>query len=558
MPLTTALYTGLSGLTVNQVALDVIGNNISNANTTAFKSARAIFQPQFSETSSFGSPPGTTFGGSNPVQKGLGTLLGSVQRNFADGNIRPTGFNKDLAIQGDGMFIVEDSDRYYTRYGHFELNSAKDLITPEGRHLMGYGIDENFNIIEGQLQELRVPTGQLTIARATSNVDMKGVLNADGEFGTAGTILQSQALTNSGGGAVDGTTLLADLQDDGSQAFFDGTTLTFNGMRGERLQGERALDVTATSTVQDLIDFLVGGFGINTDLTLDYPGGGAITDLGGGEYSIEITGNVGTENGLAIGAGALQTDSPLVPGPLVFTANQDAIGESTFTSMTVYDSLGSPMELNLTYVYESAGNQGSTWRFYANSPDDTDGSTVLGSGIIQFDTAGQYLSSTNTTLAIDRDNTGAVTPLSITLNMTDIQGLIGLDDYLAVTNQDGMAAGTLEDFAIGRDGSIIGTFSNGTTRTLGQVALASFANAEGLIDLGNSTFIAGPNSGEAVIGAPKAAGNGEVIGGAVETSNVDISNEFINLIIASTGFSASGRVITMANQLLTELMSMIR
>jgi flagellar hook protein FlgE len=124
--------------------------------------------------------------------------------------------------------------------------------------------------------------------------------------------------------------------------------------------------------------------------------------------------------------------------------------------------------------------------------------------------------------------------------------------------QDGSIAGTLTDFSIGNDGIIVGTFTNGMTRTLGQIALATFNNYEGLIDMGGGTFKVGPNSGVAVITTPLANGGGEITAGALETSNVDISQEFINLIIASTGFSAASRVITTSNQLLTELLAVMR
>lgn len=556
MPLTTALFTGLSGLNVSQTALDVIGNNIANINTMAFKSSRALFAPQFSETPSFGTPPGATFGGTNPTQKGLGAVVGSIQRSFAAGNIQPTGLKTDLAIQGLGMFIVEGSQRVYTRNGSFQLNSQNYLTNTSGMFVMGYGVDANFNVVQGALQKLEIPMGLMTTAQATSKVELGGALRSSGEISTAGTTLRSQVFTEAGGGAVDGTTLLTDLRDGGNQAFFAGDTLTLEGQRGGRLQATKTLDITAATTVDDLVTFLEAGFGVNSHADLA-PAGGQIVAAGGG-YVIDLTGNVGAENALSLGTGGLTSSSTVVPGPLLFTETVPANGESVYTSVTVYDSLGNPLEMNLTFTLEARDNTTTTWRFFANSPQDTDLSSVLGSGVVVFDDTGKYLSSTNATLAIDRANQGVVTPLTINLDMSNVQGMTVLSGDVAAVYQDGSPAGTLNDFSVSADGTIVGTFSNGITRVLGQVALATFSNYEGLIDDGNGCYKAGPNSGVPVVGSPLQSGAGAVVGGALETSNVDISREFINMIIMSTGFSASSRVITTSNQLLTELLGMMR
>jgi len=555
MPLTTALFTGLSGLTANQTSLDVIGNNIANTNTIAFKSSRALFEPQAYETYSFGTPPGTIAGGSNPTQTGLGATISAIQRNFTGGNVTVTGVTGDMAIQGEGMFIVQDNERVYTRNGSFVLNAENDLVTADGKYLMGYGVDDAFNVTTGQLGQLSVPLGRMTTASATSNVFLGGSLRSDGEYATDGTIIETQAV-NIGGGVIDGTTLLTSLNDASGQVYASGTTLTFQGQRGQRLQAVKTLAITGATTVQEFLDLIVGGFGINTDPTLTPPGGATIASLGGGDYAIRIAGNYGTENSLAIGTGGLISSAGA--GNIIFTETQVANGESLYTSMTVYDSLGSPLELNVTLVLDSADNAGTTWRFFTNSPADTDQTTALGTGTVTFDTLGAYAGSTGATLTIDRMNTGAITPLTIQLNLTNMQGLTVTNSTASLLFQDGTMAGTLTDYSIADDGQIIGTFSNGMTRTLGQVALATFANYGGLVDTGGNYFSTGPNSGEAVVSAPQEGGAGNIIGAALETSNVDISGEFINMIIASTGFSAASRVITTANQLLTELLGTVR
>src|SRR3954454_22723643 len=119
MALTSALFTGLSGLNVNQTKLQVVGNNIANVNTVAFKSSRALFKPQFYITESGGSGPTAEFGGSNPDQRGLGAQIASIQKNFTAGAIEPTGKNTDMAIDGDGFFVVQGKTQQFTRDGSF-------------------------------------------------------------------------------------------------------------------------------------------------------------------------------------------------------------------------------------------------------------------------------------------------------------------------------------------------------------------------------------------------------------------------------------------------------
>ncbi|MEM1423919.1 MAG: flagellar hook-basal body complex protein, partial [Planctomycetota bacterium] len=126
---------------------------------------------------------------------------------------------------------------------------------------------------------------------------------------------------------------------------------------------------------------------------------------------------------------------------------------------------------------------------------------------------------------------------------------------LAATFQDGSPLGVLSSFAVGVDGTIVGGFTNGLTRTIGRVAIGSFTNPEGLIDAGENLFAVGPNSGTALITGPTEFGTGRIIGGALELSNVDLPNEFINMITTQTGYSASSRVITTADELLQQLIA---
>src|SRR5687768_14728419 len=156
MALTSALFTGLSGLDVNQARLSVVGNNIANTNTVAFKSSRALFKPQFYVTESGGTPPNGDFGGTNPNQRGLGAVVASIEKDFSNGAIEPTGKATDLAMDGDGFFVVRGDGQSYTRDGSFSLNAANQLVNTSGEYVQGYVADEEGNIRVGELNNVTI------------------------------------------------------------------------------------------------------------------------------------------------------------------------------------------------------------------------------------------------------------------------------------------------------------------------------------------------------------------------------------------------------------------
>jgi flagellar hook protein FlgE len=246
---------------------------------------------------------------------------------------------------------------------------------------------------------------------------------------------------------------------------------------------------------------------------------------------------------------------------MTFNETQAADGESSHTTFIVYDSLGTPLTLDVTMVLEQKTSAGTTWRFYATAADDTDTEFVIGTGLVNFDTDGQFIDSPQNGIVIDRQNSGAVSPLGIDLDFTRMNSL-ALDpssgSTIFMSYQDGFSTGTLIDYSVGQDGTITGTFTNGLNQVLGQVALATFANNAGLLARSDNVYFVGPNSGEARISAPLTLGAGKISSGSLELSNVDLSREFINLITSSTAFSASSRVISTSDQLLQELLLIAR
>ncbi|MFO0828872.1 MAG: flagellar hook-basal body complex protein [Phycisphaerales bacterium] len=582
MASTTAFFTGLSGLTANARRLDVIGNNIANVNTTAFKSNRLSFTPNFSRNFSLGTAPSAVSGGTNPGQIGLGVQATSTQRNFGNGAIGTTGVASDLAIEGDGFFIVDvGTSRYYTRDGEFLRNPANDLVTKTGGQVMGYGVDSSFNIVEGNLVPLNIPVGTMTLAEATRNVVLNGNMNAAGAVATSGSVHTSAAMFTDAGlttpinATTDLTTQDVYISDGagGSTLAFDSATnpktITISGVeKGGKDIGTKSFAFSATPvTGTDGNGVTMGDFTTWLDgvLGLDANNVGTASNLGGGATingsgQLVVTGNEGESQDLAIDTVDFTVSSPGagLGNPLSMTATSPANGESVRTSFVVYDSLGTALTIDVTMVLQSTTTSGgTTWEYLAESNDNDAASRLLGTGELTFDANGHFTGSSNSTFSVARTN-GAVDPLVVTMAFQSganaVSSLTDVTSNLAAVYQDGSAIGTLSNFSIGTDGVISGSFSNGLTRTIGQVALAKFTNSGGLVDAGNNFFQVGPNSGSALVTTPLQFGAGRIVGGALELSNVDLSQEFINMILASTGYSAASRVITTTDDLIKQLL----
>ena len=543
--------------------MDVIGNNVANVNTAGFRSSRVLFRTAFAQTLSIGTAPTGGLGGVNPMQVGLGTTVGTTTTNFSQGSIETTGVPSDLAVSGNGFFVVRDGSGrpYYTRDGSFNLGADQVLTNSLGMRVQGWMADDNFDITpSGTVGQIEIPLGSMRLALATQNVYLTGNLNSDGLVGTQGSLLSTQALVdNSTGLAATAGTLLTDLTDGGGVPFFAvGDALTLSGTKGARDLPASTFTVTAASTLggvdpsADMAAWLEAALGLNNSAGV--PGSAGIT-IDGVTGALAIEGNYGTANDLS---DVMISSSGAIARPFAVAKSQSADGESGFTPFMVYDSLGNEIDVSMTFAFESVTSTGNTWRWYAESPDDTDISRVVGSGTVTFDTNGTFLARSNDLVVIDRDNTGTQTPLSIAPDLEQITQLASDTSEVALTLQDGAPEGTLNEYAIGGNGIISGIFTNGLVADLAQIALATFANNQGLFAIGDNMFSPGPNAGAPQVGSPGSFGSGTLVSGALEQSNVDLANEFVNLIVTQTGYTANSRVISSSNDMLAELLNIIR
>jgi flagellar hook protein FlgE len=359
---------------------------------------------------------------------------------------------------------------------------------------------------------------------------------------------------------------------------FDGTSyvdlfqegvLQFTGSKG--IEGgldlaTKELTINSETTVLDLLNFMEEALGVQTvspdpDNPLSGNPGGFLS----GTSQLQFESNSGIHNELNISQNAFRLKLPdgSAPAiPMFFSSSQDATGTGSSSEMIVYDSLGIPLTVRLTTSLESTDGGVTTYRWYATSPDNQAAAgveTTVGTGLITFDGNGKFVSTTDSSVSIDRRSVASNSPVTLDLDFTQVTALSESSPRnVQMSSQDGFAAGTLSSFSITESGRIKGVYSNGVTRDLGQILMARFSNPGGLQQMGDNLWAEGVNSGEPLRDIPGSSGNGALTSGAVELSNTDIGQNLIDLILASTQYRGGTRVITSAQQLLDELLSLRR
>ncbi len=361
--------------------------------------------------------------------------------------------------------------------------------------------------------------------------------------------------------------------------FFQAGTLTFTAEKDGVSLEPKTLEITGDPTVPggpgtsvlELIEFIRDATGIDTESdvpSVPFPTAGNVTINNG---QIVITSNLGEENAVNIPLTGFRLQptgqASTSTLPITFSETQQANGPGTSTELTVFDSLGLPLSVRITSVLESTTPNSTVYRWYASSADNEPlggVSTVVGDGLLEFDSNGDLVAATQDRISIQRNTTASESPLEVQLDFGLLKSLGETDangnpiSSLNFASQDGFPPGVLTDFIITDDGLVQGQFSNGTQRTVGQIVMARFANNSGLQQVGDSLFNIGVNSGEPIFATPGNEGVGALTAGAVELSNTDIGQNLIELILASTQYRGGSRVITTAQELLDELLALRR
>jgi flagellar hook protein FlgE len=266
---------------------------------------------------------------------------------------------------------------------------------------------------------------------------------------------------------------------------------------------------------------------------------------------------------LSIPIGSLDSAQATTTASLAGNLDSNYTGTTTGSATTtVYDAQGNATDVTVQFGSPKAvtgGKDGaptgatSSWTWNAYAGDAATG-TSLGTSTVYFDASGQPITgSTSGTISVPA--TGSSSATAVTLNLSGVTQL-GSSTALNVASQNGFPSGTLSSYEIGTNGQITGTFTNGLTKTLGQVALASFSNPSGLSNSGSNLFQASANSGNPVVGSPNANGYGSINSGYLEQSNVDLSNSLTNLIVTQRGFEANTKMVSTVDTMLQDLIEM--
>ncbi|MDO5672849.1 MAG: flagellar hook protein FlgE [Actinomycetaceae bacterium] len=499
-----SLFTGISGLSVHQTMLDVTGNNIANVNTTGYKSASTRFEDTLSQmVKAGGSPDPGVRGGMNPSQVGLGVKLQSITNNFTNGAAQMTGRNLDVMVNGDGFFVLRQSNgtQVYTRNGSFGLDSQGQVVAADGSFVQGWPADKKGVVnASGQPSNLTVPLTQTMDAAATKKITYGGNLPAD------------QIWADKAGGEPKAYTQ--------AMKVFDDKGNPHNVLVKYTRENPKDTGPGSSWRVQlfDAEAYAALGDGKKEAAQLAF----SMADKAEDGTAITITDYL--KGG----------DTDTVAD--VFNLNDDGTVGTT----------ARPNPKDLVISFNSQGQL---------SDNAKKALKTLKFQIANFSEVKPKTDGGKTTYGVNSDP--SITAETTSFDLSGLTGFGGLSNF-AVNTLDGNSAGTLTGFSVQSDGMMRGTFSNGDTRNIGKVAMASFSNPMGLEKAGSSYFIESGNSGQPQIGEPGTGSRGSMTGGAIEMSNVDLSQEFTNLILAQRGFQANSRVITTSDEILQELVNMKR
>jgi len=687
-----SLWSGVSGLQTSQDFMDVVGNNVANVNTVGYKASQINFSDVLAQTLSGATGPQGDLGGMNPMQIGLGTQVASTSKNFSQGSLQTTNVTTNLAIQGNGFFIVsaDNGNTYnYTRAGDFTFDANGNLVTPTGdivqgwlanntTHLIntastttGINIPQNMTVPAGVTKNISmtgnldggqtVQTSELTaitptLETSTGKINMNSIYNSNGNLigvgqtTTTAQVQSSSSATIVGLYDINGNTIANSQVTIGNTSY---TPTTLNDLINNlntalggtyaslNSGGEIVINNTSTSNLSvppitssdpalnsilaNLSGKTIPASGTITSLSFFSTPGDAVAMSfdGGNNYSTYIYGSgtpvsgttssngitsgdvkyfqtlddlvndigtdVGTSNATVTlnSSGEIQivpTSSNLSSIGPVYSNNsnlatilgtlsgqvqqtgstsQPFMADTYSTSIAVYDSLGNKHDVTFNFAktnYNPSTNQ-TQWQWYATAASSGSSTPTLtnSSGQITFDSTGKLVGLTPP-LAITANWNNGTSQQVINLHFGDLNTFDGITQFslpsqTSSITQDGYAGGSLQNIIVNQNGVISGMFSNGKSYALGQVALATFNNNDGLLSSGNSLFEATANSGTPIVTTAGTGSAGTIIPSELEESNVDLGTEFTNMIIAERAYQANARTLSTSDTMLQSLLN---
>ena len=437
-----SLFSAVSGLKAHQTKMDVIGNNIANVNTVAFKSQSVTFSDVYYQTTQVATGPNEASGkgGTNAKQIGLGSTVGAISVDpTAQGASERTDNTWDLMISGDKFFVVSNAgNTYFTRAGDFTTDLDGAIVTQSGANVMGWKADADGNIIKDRVQALYATSPEYTYTAPAAT-----------------------------------------------------TGVTITGNVDSRETGDIAYTV-------NFYDSLGNEYQATLNLTYDSK------DAAAGTTSYNVVGGSVTMNGQP-------------------------------TELSV--SCDSQVVFNTNTGASMVGNAGLALTFTDNSADGSGNIANIGT-------------NNGNTSTINLDASG----LTMYAAASNINATMGINGTGA-----GKAVGKMTSVGVNEAGQIVASYSNGDTKKIGQIAVASFTNPSGLEKVGDNLYAATLNSGSFDgIGEDISESSGKITSGYLEMSNVDLADQFTNMITTQRGYQANSRIITVSDTMLEELINLKR
>lgn len=565
-----SLYSGVAGLKTHQTRMDVIGNNIANVNTTAYKSSSMTFSELMSQTTqkASGANATTGVGGTNAKQIGLGVKAGAINTAITtQGSAQSTGNPFDIMITGDNFFVVSNgSENFFTRDGSFYVDGAGNLaMTSTGYNVMGWGVDETTgNIKQDTVTALRImsaanmtyPPEATTKANISGILDQndKDVTSANGKtvnlnfFDARGYSYTAKfTFKQSGGDKTNEYSMELNKILDSTGAEIDISKLKFGNRSQQKMETKVTLNTDAYQWDGKVLKTKDGTTEVANLADIFKADGSLITPADDAAAQKQQK----ALDAIAKAYGYEGSTDEFLNLYITSTANKDK-------QLTIQDLLGNMMAGKTTDVLPADGSaitmegryfEGTTVVFNKDTGklESVGGSTTNLNVNAAFSALGGNFSDVTIDLSecTNYDNKGTST---IGATSGDLDGL-----------GTGRRLGDMIGVSIQKDGMIYASYDNGMTKLLGQIATAAFANASGLEKEGDNLYSATLNSGEFDgIGVDITAGGGYMSTGQLEMSNVDLSSEFTEMITTQRGFQANSRIITVSDTLLEELTNLKR
>lgn len=561
MGLTASLYSGISGLTTHSQRMTVIGNNLANVNTTGFKGTRMYFEDLLSQDFS-------TVNGVGQV--GRGVRVSSIFSDFGQGAFEASTEATDMAISGDGFFMVKpigQEDTFYTRAGNFRFDNDGYLVDPHGYAIQGWEVEQSSTTVSTSSTSTSTATNQTRIIGTPTDIRLDNFQSSPKSTSSVSVV------TNLDPSAVDSST-------SANNPYFS-MFENWNGADDVPIPSANY----AYSTTLKVYDDIGTGHNLTVyfdPVTMSNAGGNTVWEfmvtVDPNEDQRMLSGADG--NMTTIGQGATSAAGVLMMGTLTFTTGQLS-GMSAYTLKSNGGASGGPKNLdNWTLAdFSTTGYPVFTANFLGKSNASTAEAANATPIQMDFGIANNDLSS-NGSGSITKGWSSALGTLPTNASAAQLQNIdnagwlpnfkdrdvsaLATQSYdtggssTLFQSQDGYSAGILQNVSITREGVLTGHYSNGQVLELYAITLATFTNEHGLRREGGNLFTDTRDSGPALTGQAGSSGKGTVDGNALEMSNVDMANEFVRMITTQRGFQANTKVITTTDSMLGEVIAMKR